>query len=454
MSAREFFKLPPHSVEAEQSVLGGLMLDNNAWMNIADVLMEDDFYYGCHRLIFRAIRALCEHNSPSDVVTLSEFLEKHGKLREAGGLSYLGSLAKDTPSAANITAYANIVRENFMLRDVIRACTETINAAYAPNEASAGDILSAAEQAIFDIAGRRNHQSGFVHAKDAIIGVIDRIDELFHSEGDIVGISTGLSDFDDITTGLQPSDLIIVAGRPSMGKTAFALGIAAHAAMNDTAPVAVFSMEMPADQILMRLLSMHSNINMQRMRTGKLEDDDWPLLTKSIEKIAKIPLFVDETPALSPTDLRARARRLAYEHEGQLKLIVIDYIQLMQVPGNKENRATELSQISRELKALAKELNVPVVALSQLNRNLEQRADKRPIMSDLRESGSLEQDSDVIAFIYRDEVYNDDSEEKGTAEIIIAKQRNGPIGTKRLSFMPACAKFSNLAFQKFSQGEN
>ncbi|MCP4702244.1 MAG: replicative DNA helicase, partial [Gammaproteobacteria bacterium] len=377
-----------------------------------------------------------------DVITLSEFLKKRKKLRESGGFSYLGELAKNTPSAANITAYAAIVRENALLREVIQTSVMLINSAYMPNGAAAEEILSAAEREIFRIAGKRQRKSGFVTTKHALVRVVDRIDALYNAGEDIIGVSTGLSDIDKITTGLQPSDLIIVAGRPSMGKTAFALGIAAHAATtNDPAPVAFFSMEMPVEQMLMRLLSMDSLINMQKIRTGKLEDDDWPLLTKSIGKIAEIPLFVDETPALSPTDLRARARRLAYEHEGQLKLIVIDYIQLMQVPGNKENRATELSQISRELKALAKELNVPVVALSQLNRNLEQRADKRPIMSDLRESGSLEQDSDLIAFIYRDEVYNDDSEEKGTAEIIIAKQRNGPIGTKRLSFMSACAKF-------------
>lgn len=439
----DLLKVPPHSMEAEQSVLGGLLLDNSAWKDVADALIENDFYTFSHRLIFRAISRLLSENQPADVITLSEFLSNHKKLEEAGGLPYLVSLARDTPSTANIKTYAAIVRDKALLREVIRSSGEVMNAAYFGEGKTADAVLSFAEEEIFKIASKRRKKTGFIPIKQAIVDVVNRIDTLYTTGASITGVSTGLHEIDSMTAGLQQSDLIIVAGRPSMGKTAFALGIASYVA-REIGAVAVFSMEMSAEQITMRVLSLDSFVDMHKLRTGALEDGDWPQLTKSFGKIEKYPLFIDDTPSLSPLDVRTRARRLALEH-GDLKLIIIDYMQLMSVPGGAENRNVELSKISQELKAMARELSVPVLALSQLNRNLEQRQDKRPVMSDLRDSGSLEQDADLIMLIYRDEVYNEDSADKGTAEIIIGKQRNGPTGTVRLAFLGACAKFENLA---------
>ncbi len=437
-------RVPPHSVEAEQSVLGGLTLDNAAWDQLADVVTEDDFYRRDHRLIFRAIAKLAEQGNPFDVITLSEWLENRGELENAGGLAYLGALAKNTPSAANIRAYAAIVRERSVLRGLIRVGTDIADAAYLPEGRDGAELLDLAERRVFEIAERgARGKRGFVSMRELSALAIDRIDVLFNQGGAITGIPTGFADFDEMTSGLQRSDLVIVAGRPSMGKTSYAMNIAEHVAIKENKVVAVFSMEMPGDQLAMRMISSLGRIDQHRVRTGKLDDSDWPRLTSAVGILAEAPMFVDDTPALTPTELRARCRRLRREHG--LDLVVIDYLQLMQVAGHKENRTAEISEISRNLKAMAKELNVPVVALSQLNRSLEQRPNKRPVMSDLRESGAIEQDADIIIFIYRDEVYNEDSPDKGTAEIIIGKQRNGPIGTVRVTFLGKYTRFENFA---------
>jgi replicative DNA helicase len=448
----EELKVPPYSIQAEQSVLGGLMLDNETWDSVADRLDEEDFYRHDHRLIFRAIRILAEKQSPFDVITLSEVLQKDNKLDEAGGLAYLGLMAKDTPSAANITAYADIVRERSVLRQLIHVGAEIADSGYHPQGRELGQLVEAAEQKVFQIADqRRKSGSGFTPIRTVLAGAVDRIEELFHKEGHITGVSTGFSDFDDMTSGMQPSDLVIIAGRPSMGKTTYAMNIAEHVAIKEKVPVAVFSMEMPKEQLAMRMMSSLGRIDQHRVRTGKLEEDEWPRMISAISILGETQLFIDDTAALSPTEVRARCRRLAREH-GQLGLVVLDYLQLMQCSGSSENRVAEISEISRSLKALAKELNVPVIALSQLNRNLEQRPNKRPVPSDLRESGSIEQDADLIVFIYRDEVYNPDSADKGTAEIIIAKQRNGPIGTVRLTFLGQYTRFENFISDPYADG--
>ncbi len=443
-STPESLKVPPQSVEAEQSVLGGLMLDNQRWEVVSDKISADDFYRKEHRLVFQAIAALCEDTRPADVVTVSEWLEKHGELANAGGLAYLGTLANNTPSAANIAAYAEIVRERAVLRRLIQVSNTIANSAYTPEGRGVNELLDSAEKAVLEISekggGRRG---GFLPLKKFLTTAVDRIDTLFRSDSAITGVSTGYKDLDEITSGLQAADLVIVAGRPSMGKTSFAMNIAENAAIGSKVPVAIFSMEMPGEQLAMRMMASLGRINAHKVRTGKLDDDDWPRLTSAIGMLAEAPLYIDDTPALTPFELRARARRLKREHG--LGLIVIDYLQLMQSTDTNENRATEISNITRALKALAKELNVPVIALSQLNRSLEQRPNKRPVMSDLRESGAIEQDADVIFFIYRDEVYNEDSADKGTAEIIIGKQRNGPIGTRRLTFLGEYTRFENYA---------
>ncbi|MCX4187227.1 replicative DNA helicase [Methylophaga sp. OBS4] len=444
-TATEALKVPPHSVEAEQSVLGGLMLDNAAWEQVADVLVEQDFYRHDHQLIFRAIAQLMELSQPVDVITLAEWHDKRGELDQVGELAYLGMLARNTPSAANIAAYADIVRERSILRQLIKVGNSISNMAFKPEGMTKEEMLDLAERHVFEIAEKgAKRGGGFIQVKDVLSKVVDRIDTLFEQDSSITGLPTGFVDFDDQTSGLQPADLIIVAGRPSMGKTTFAMNLAENGAIYSKKPVAVFSMEMPADSLAMRMLSSLGRIDQHRLRTGRLNDDDWPRLTSAIALLNEAPLFIDDTPALTPTELRARARRLKREHG--LSLIVIDYLQLMQGSGKaSENRATEISEISRSLKALAKELEVPVIALSQLNRSLEQRPNKRPVMSDLRESGAIEQDADLIVFIYRDEVYNEDSPDKGKAEIIIGKQRNGPIGTVALTFQGKYTRFENFA---------
>ena len=452
-SAVESLKTPPFSKEAEQSVLGGLMLNNEAWISIADLLTEKDFHLQAHQILFRAIKSLSEEGHPCDPITLSEWLQKHNQLKAIGGGAYLGLLANNTPSAANIMAYAEIVRERSILRQLMRVGSDIAEAALNTQGRTTTELLDQAEKKVFEIAefGSRN-QNGFVKLKDIVKTTLDRIDMLSQQEGMLTGIATGFTDLDVQTVGLQRSDLVIVAGRPSMGKTSFAMNIAEHVAVKEQLPVAVFSMEMSNEQLAMRLISSLAEVNLQSVRTGNLTDDDWPKIIKAVSQLSEAPLFIDETPALSPTELRSRARRLARE-KGQLGLIVVDYLQLMQIPGNKENRVNEVSEIARSLKSLAKEVNVPVMALSQLNRSLEQRTNKHPVMSDLRESGEIEQSADLIIFIYRDEVYNEDSADKGIAEIIIGKQRNGPIGIVRLAFQGSVTQFKNYIPEDSFHGE-
>lgn len=451
-TATDSLKVPPHSIEAEQSVLGGLMLDNEAWLQVAERITQGDFYRRDHNEIFRAIESLANDGKPYDVVTLAEWLGNKELLAAVGGLEYLAELSENTPSAANIAAYADIVRERSVLRSLVRAGTEIAESGYRTEGRTADELLDQAERYVFEIADRETRSKrGFRRVKDLLVDALDRIDQLFQRDNPITGVATGFYEVDMMTSGLQPSDLVIVAGRPSMGKTAFAINIAQNVAVKEKLPVAVFSMEMPSEQLAMRMLSSLGRIDQHKVRTGKLGDDDWPRLTHAVGILSEVNMYIDDTPALSPGELRARCRRLSREHG--LGLIVIDYLQLMQVHGSSENRATEISEISRSLKALAKELNVPVVALSQLNRSLEQRNDKRPVMSDLRESGAIEQDADVIMFIYRDEVYDEDSPDKGIAEIIIGKQRNGPIGIRKLRFFGEYTTFENLAFDDYSAAE-
>jgi len=445
-------KLPPHSVEAEQSVLGGLMLENTAWERVADLINEQDFYRADHRAIWRQITRLIDANKPADVVTVAEALESFGKLDETGGLGYLAALAQNTPSAANIRRYAEIVRERAVLRKLVEVGAEISESAFSPAGRSATEILDQAEAKVFEIkeAGAKTTQ-GFQAVQPLLMEVVTRIDELYNRDNpsEVTGVATGFTDLDTKTSGLQPGDLIIVAGRPSMGKTALSLNIAENVALDANMTVAVFSMEMGATQLVMRMLGSVGRLDQHKLRTGRIGEDDWPRLTHALGRLNETPFFIDESPGLTAMEVRARARRLARQckEDRPLGLIVIDYLQLMSgsSSGQNENRATEISEISRSLKGLAKELHVPVIALSQLNRSLEQRPNKRPVMSDLRESGAIEQDADVILFIYRDEVYNPDSPDKGTAEIIIGKQRNGPIGMVRLTFLGEYTKFESYA---------
>ncbi|MFM2483101.1 replicative DNA helicase [Celerinatantimonas sp. YJH-8] len=445
-------KVPPHSFEAEQAVLGGLMLDNNAWDDVAEHVVEQDFYSRQHRLIFAAMHKLAEQGDPIDLVTVSEELERQEQLGDIGGFAYLGEIAKNTPSAANIRAYAEIVRERAVTRELISVAHEIAEAGYEPQGRKSSDLLDFAESKVFHIAeARSNNDEGPQGVKMLLSQTLDRIEELYKnpSEGGVTGVSTGFTDLDKMTTGLQPSDLVIVAARPSMGKTTFAMNMAEYAAMTEDKPVLVFSLEMPSEQIMMRMLASLGRIDQTKIRTGRLDDDDWARLSSTMGLVAdKGKMYIDDSSGLTPTEVRSRARRVAREHGG-LSLIMIDYLQLMQVPGMAENRTLEIAEISRSLKALAKELNVPVVALSQLNRSLEQRADKRPVNSDLRESGSIEQDADLIMFIYRDEVYHDDPANKGLAEVIIGKQRNGPIGKVPLTFQGNFSRFDNYAGPEF-----
>jgi replicative DNA helicase len=449
-------KGPPHSIEAEQSVLGGIMLSNEAWDAIAERVSENDFYRQDHRTIFRAIAFLTAKDNPCDAITVSEYLNDVGELNNVGGLAYLSQLVQSTPSAANIRAYADIVRERSVLRQLISVGTEIADAAFTPQGRESAELLDEAERRVFEIAEQRaRSRQGFVNMQDLLVKTVDRIDTLYHSDSPLTGVATGYDDFDRMTAGMQRSDLLIVAGRPSMGKTSFAMNIAEHVAIKERKPVAIFSMEMPAEQLSMRMISSLGRIDQKTVRTGKLTDDDWPRLTSAVSLLSEAPMYIDDSAGLTPGELRARARRLVKEHKEEgLGLIVIDYIQLMSGSGgsSSENRATEVAEISRSLKNLAKELNVPIIALSQLNRSLEQRTDKRPVMSDLRESGAIEQDADVIIFIYRDEVYNEDTPDKGMAEIIISKQRNGPIGTVRLTFLGKYTRFENFTPEYFPEG--
>ena len=448
----ENLRTPPYSLEAEQAVLGGLILDNSAWDQIADKINENDFHLFDHRLIFRSIDELVERRQPFDVLTLSDLLRQKSEIKDTNVLAYLGTLANDIPSAANIKAYAGIVREKSILRQLVTVGTEIATSGFSQEGREINQLLDEAEKKIFQITDRGVQVGqGFVSIKSLLKTTVEQIDELFERDDHITGIPSGFDEFDEKTAGLQDGELIIVAGRPSMGKTSLAMNIVEYAALRKQACVAIFSMEMPARSLTMRMLSSIGRIDQQRVRTGKLTDDDWPRLTSAVSMLSEANLFIDDSPSLSPTELRARARRLKREHG--LSLIIVDYLQLMRVSGTSENRATEISEISRSLKALSKELSVPIIDLAQLNRSLESRPDKRPVMSDLRESGAIEQDADLIVFIYRDEVYNEDSPDQGTAEIIVAKQRNGPIFKTRLTFLGQYTRFENYVPEVYT-GEN
>ena len=437
-------KMQPHSVEAEQSVLGGLLLSADGWDSVAETVTVGDFYRPDHRLIFRQIAALAEASEPVDVITVADKLEASGELASAGGLPYLAELAQNTPSASNIRAYAQVVNERASLRKLIEAAQDIAESGFSPEGRTSDELIDEAERRIMQISEQGPKAGGPQEVNPLLQKALDRIEELFNSDGDITGLSTGFTDLDGMTSGLQPSDLVIVAGRPSMGKTSFAMNLVENAVLGQDKPILVFSMEMPADSLIIRMLSSIGRIDQTRIRNGKLEQEDWPKLSTAVNKLKDVPLFIDDTAALTPTELRSRARRV-YRENGGLGMIMVDYMQLMQVAGSSEGRTAEISEISRSLKAIAKEFECPMVALSQLNRSLESRPNKRPVNSDLRESGAIEQDADVIMFIYRDEVYNEDSPDKGTAEIIIGKQRNGPIGTCRLAFMGQHTRFENLA---------
>ncbi|MBS0358440.1 MAG: replicative DNA helicase [Proteobacteria bacterium] len=449
MSEASLLKVPPHSIEAEQSVLGGLMLDNQAWDKVQTKLIESDFYRYEHRLIFRVMKGLSHKNSPFDVVTVMEALKSIHELDNAGGEVFLFSLANNTPSVANIEAYVDIVRERSILRQLISTGQEIADVGFNPVGRPVSELLDDAERKIFAI-GEQNARDGGPQGIESLLAkAAERIDHLYHSSDGITGLATGFSDFDEMTSGLQSSDLIIVAGRPSMGKTSYAMNIAEHAALTCKKPILIFSMEMPGDALATRMISSLGRIDQHKLRTGRIDDSDWSRVTSVMSMLSEAPLFIDDTPGLSPAEMRTRGRRIAKEY-GQIGLIVVDYLQLMHVPGYKpDNRTAEISEISRSLKSLAKELKTPVIALSQLNRSLEQRSDRRPVMSDLRESGAIEQDADLIAFIYRDEVYHEDSPDKGTAEVIIAKQRNGPIGKVRLTFLGKYTRFENYTPNQF-----
>jgi replicative DNA helicase len=440
-------RVPPNSIEAESSVLGGLLLDNGAWDRVGDLLVDNDFYRHEHKLIYAAIGALVNASKPADVITVNEQLQNQGKAEEMGGLGYLNSLAQYVPSASNIRRYAEIVRERSILRKLVSASDEIATNAFNPQGKAIDRILDEAEQKIFNIGeeGSRMKQ-GFQSMDTLVVELLDRVQEMANNPNDITGVPTGFYDLDRMTSGLQPGDMVVLAARPSMGKTAFAINIAEHVALNEGLPVAVFSMEMGASQLAVRVVGSIGRIDQGHLRTGKLSDDEWPRLTEAIEKLRTVSLHIDETPGLTSSELRANARRLARQC-GKLGLIVVDYLQLMSGSGGAggDNRATELGEISRGLKMLAKELQCPVIALSQLNRSVEQRTDKRPMMSDLRESGAIEQDADIIMFIYRDDYYNKDSKEPGVAEIIIGKQRNGPTGTVKLTFLKNLTRFESLA---------
>jgi replicative DNA helicase len=444
-------KMQPHSIEAEQSVLGGLLLSPDGWDVVAGVVVDADFYRPDHRLIFRQIARLAEASEPVDVITLADKLDARGELASAGGLPYLAELAQNTPSASNIRAYAQVVKERASLRRLIEAAQEIAESGFNPEGRTSDQLVDEAERRIMQISEQGPKAGGPQGVNPLLQAALGRIEELFNSGGEITGLSTGFKDLDGMTSGLQPSDLVIVAGRPSMGKTSFAMNLVEHAVLHQQQPILVFSMEMPADSLIIRMLSSIGRIDQTRIRNGKLEQEDWPKLSTAVSKLKDVPLYIDDTAALTPTEVRSRSRRVAREH-GQLGMIMVDYLQLMQVAGSSEGRTAEISEISRSLKAIAKEFKCPVVALSQLNRALENRPNKRPVNSDLRESGAIEQDADVIMFIYRDEVYNEESPDKGIAEIIIGKQRNGPIGICRLAFIGQFTRFENLARGSYDKG--
>ncbi|MAX08654.1 MAG: replicative DNA helicase [Pseudohongiellaceae bacterium] len=435
-------KVPPHSVEAEQAVLGGLMIDNSEWDTVADAVLSVDFYRSEHQLIFQTMTQQSEARSPIDVVTLVEALDSLKELENAGGLDYLSELAGNARGTANIHAYTDIIRERAILRRLISVANNIADTGYNTGGKKAAEILNGAEQQVFNIRDERPKDQGPVPINPLLSKAVDRVDELAGLDGSLTGLASGYQDLDEMTSGWQKSDLVIVAGRPSMGKTAFAMNLVENAVLTGEQPVLVFSLEMPSESLIFRLLSSIGRINQTKLRTGQLTEEDWPGFNNAVSKLKDRPLFIDDSASISPMEMRARARRIVREH-GQLGMIVVDYLQLMQIKGTNENRVNEISEISRSLKLLAREFECPVIALSQLNRGLEQRPNKRPQMSDLRESGAIEQDADLITFIYRDEVYNEDSPDKGMAEIIIGKHRNGPIGTVRLSFLGQFTRFES-----------
>jgi replicative DNA helicase len=451
MIRQDEVRAPPHSVEAEQAVLGGLMLDANAWDAVADIVVAADFYRRDHRLIFEAIAEVAEIRGSCDAVTISEHLERKGRLEEIGGLAYLGTIARDTPSAANVRAYAEIIRERSILRQLVAAGGEIAAAATDSRGRAAHELVDEAERRVFAIAERGSRgRSGFIAVRDILPQAIDRLDTLHQNPGEIRGVPTGFALLDRKTAGLQPGDLIVIAGRPSMGKSTLAVNIAESAAIAKGVPAAIFTMEMSSEQMTLRMISSLGRVNASHLRTGNFTDEDWSRIQGAMSQLSGAPIYLDESPALTPTELRARARRL--KRERGLGLVIVDYLQLMQVPGTKENRATEISEISRGLKALAKELQVPVIAISQLNRAVEQRTDKKPVMSDLRESGAIEQDADLILLIYREEVYDQNTARRGVADIIIAKQRNGPVGEVQLTFLGEYTRFENLVAESYGEG--
>ena len=445
-------KVPPHSVEAEQAVLGGLMIDNREWDNIADLLLSEDFYRPEHQLIYKVMMRQSEVNSPIDVVTLTESLDSLNELELAGGTDYLTELVGNARGTANMTTYADIIRERAVLRRLISVAHNIANSGYNPAGKKAEVILDEAEAQVFNVNDERAKGAGPVHITPLVTAAVDRIDELAGLGGDLTGLTSGFKDLDKMTSGWQKSDLIIVAGRPSMGKTAFAMNLVENSIMDNDNAVVVFSLEMPAQSLIFRMLSSIGRIDQTRLRTGQLNEDDWPGFNAAVAKLKDRSLYIDDSAGITPMEMRARLRRIERQlkHDGKsLGLVVVDYLQLMQLRDTKENRVGEISEISRSLKLLARDFECPVIALSQLNRGLEQRPNKRPVMSDLRESGAIEQDADIIAFIYRDEVYNEDSPDKGVAEVIIGKQRNGPIGTIRLSFLGPFTRFESHAQPRY-----
>ena len=435
-------KVPPHSIDAEKRILGSLLLVNKSFDEIAGMLIEDDFYHPQHRILYRVINEKIAKDSPIDMLTLTEQLAALALLDDAGGESYIYDIVGNTPSSSNIKAYAEIVKDRAILRKILTTSVEISSLAYNTGGKNSKDLLNEVEQKIFNISDKRSESDGMVRIADVLATATDKIDQLFQNGDAVTGVPTGFTDLDAMTAGLHPGELIIIAGRPSMGKTALMMNMVESVAISAKKPVIVFSLEMSSESLAMRLLSSLGRIDQSKIRTGKLSDDDWPRLTSAVSMLADAPLFIDDSPSLSPAEIRAKVRRIARK-EGELGLIVVDYLQLMQVPGIKDNRTLEISEISRSLKILAKEAKVPVIAGSQLNRGLEQRQDKRPMMSDLRESGAIEQDADLIGFIYRDEVYNPDTAQKGTAEVIIGKQRNGATGKVKLTFLGKYSRFEN-----------
>jgi replicative DNA helicase len=439
-------KIPPNSIQAEQSVLGGLLIDEEAWEKISDKITDKDFYDRKHRLIFQSIEDLFRKDSPCDLITLKENLEQRSELENIGGFNYIATIANDTPTASNIQAYADIVRDRSILRQLMQAGIDITDSIFQVKGFDSKALLEQAEQKVFRISQQQSKgQKGFQTAKSALPGIVEKINDMYNSDNSITGISTGFNDIDRKTAGLQASDLVIIAGRPSMGKTTLAMNIAENIAIDDKKAVVIFSMEMSAESLYMRMLSSLGRINQHSIRTGKLSDDDWPRLTSAITMLQDAPIFIDDAPSLTPVDLKSRVKRVVREHKIDLGLIVVDYIQLMESGVKADNRTGQVTAISRGLKALAKEMDVPVIALSQLNRNLENRPNKRPVMADLRESGSIEQDADMVIFIYRDEVYNEHSNDKGKAEIIFAKHRNGETGTVNLTFIGQYTQFKGYS---------